>query len=486
MTISGSLANSLSGLTAASRAAELVSSNVANAMTEGYGRREVVLTPRSMGDGTAAGVNVTGVRREVDNVLLQNRRLADAGLGHGNTVADFHNDLEQILGTPDQAGSLTARFAQLEASLIEAASRPDNPARLSAVVQSAGDLAQQFNSASQRIQTLRMEADTAIAAQVGTLNETLERVQNLNYQIKESLARGQDPSPLMDLRDQSIDSISDVLPLRQVPREDGMIALFTTGGAIVLDGRAGTFSFENVGVIVPEMTQSSGALSGLTLNGNALRTGGDRSPIQGGTLAALFEVRDELATAAQSRLDAVARDLVERFQDPALDATRAPGTAGLFTDSGAVFDTADEVGLSSRLALSPQADPAQGGAAWRLRDGLGAAVPGEVGNPSLLHELRAALTEARAPASGGFSGAARSAAGLAADFLSLTSSERVSAERQQSFSAAEQESLSEAVLSSGVDTDHEMQKLMLIEQAFAANAKVMTTVGEMLDALMRI
>ena len=68
MTISGSLANSLSGLTAASRAAELVSSNVANAMTEGYGRREVVLTPRSMGDGTAAGVNVTGVRREVDNV----------------------------------------------------------------------------------------------------------------------------------------------------------------------------------------------------------------------------------------------------------------------------------------------------------------------------------------------------------------------------------------------------------------------------------
>ena len=36
MSISGTLANALSGLTAASRAAQLVSSNVSNAMTEGY------------------------------------------------------------------------------------------------------------------------------------------------------------------------------------------------------------------------------------------------------------------------------------------------------------------------------------------------------------------------------------------------------------------------------------------------------------------
>jgi flagellar hook-associated protein 1 FlgK len=37
-----------------------------------------------------------------------------------------------------------------------------------------------------------------------------------------------------------------------------------------------------------------------------------------------------------------------------------------------------------------------------------------------------------------------------------------------------------------VDTDHEMQKLMLIEQAYAANAKVLMTVGAMLDTLMEL
>ena len=39
MSISASLSSALSGLTAASRRAEVVASNVANAMTEGYGRR---------------------------------------------------------------------------------------------------------------------------------------------------------------------------------------------------------------------------------------------------------------------------------------------------------------------------------------------------------------------------------------------------------------------------------------------------------------
>ena len=44
MTLSGSLSNALSGLTAAARAAEIVSANVANAMTPGYQKRELSLS----------------------------------------------------------------------------------------------------------------------------------------------------------------------------------------------------------------------------------------------------------------------------------------------------------------------------------------------------------------------------------------------------------------------------------------------------------
>lgn len=481
MTIANSLSNALSGLTTASRAAELVSSNVANAQTPGYGRRELEIAQRPLG-----GVAVVGVRREVDIQIVQDRRQADASVGYNATIADFHSDLEGILGTPDEAGSLSGRVAAFEAALIESASRPDNAARLQAVRDAAVNLADKLNTASTHVQDTRERADAAIDAQITRLNTGLERVQNLNYQIKDAQARGQDPSSMMDLRQQAIDEISTIVPLKQVDREFGQVALYTPGGAILLDGKAAELGYEKVGVIVPEMTFESGALSGLTINGSDVRTGGATSPIQGGSLAALFEVRDELATGAQARLDAVARDLIERFEDPAVDPTLASGDPGLFTDAGAALDTADEVGLATRIEVNVLVDPDRGGALWRLRDGLGAAAAGDVGDSTLLQRLNAALTTERVAASGDFLGVARSASGLAADFLSRTASDRAAAEGQQSYAVARQDSLTLMELENGVDTDREMQKLMLIEQAYAANARVLTTVGDMLQRLMEI
>ncbi len=485
MSISGSLYNALSGLTASSRAAEVVSSNVANAMTEGYGPRRLELSSRVIGP-SGYGVHVDGVVRDVDEGLIEDRRLAQASVGYGDARSAFFAELEQVLGTPDQPGSLSGRLARFESALIEASANPASEARLGNVLNAAQGLVGQLNRSSAAIQAARMDADHSIATQVEKLNSGLKTIENINIAIQESLARGQDPSSLMDLRQRHIDDLSSIVPLRQVPRENGKIALFTPGGAIVLDGRAAIFGFSRTSTIVPEMRVELGALSGLTINGNAVATSGARSPIAGGSLAALFEIRDESAVSAQTQLDALARDLVERFQDPALDATRASGDPGLFTDAGATFDPANEVALSERLEVNAAVDPAQGGATWRLRDGLGAAVPGDVGNGTLLSDMTAALSARRPPASGGFSGAARSASSLAGEYLSLIGAERRDSEAELGFAAARHETLKMMELETGVDTDTEMQKLLQIEQAYAANARVLTTADEMLQILMNL
>ena len=87
MSISGSLSNALSGLTAAGRAAAVVSSNISNSMTEGYGKRDLVLTERMLA-GTGAGVRVVGITRSVDPVLLGNRRVAEAELAHPGVLLE--------------------------------------------------------------------------------------------------------------------------------------------------------------------------------------------------------------------------------------------------------------------------------------------------------------------------------------------------------------------------------------------------------------
>lgn len=490
MGMTNAFSNALSGLTATQRASELISSNVANALTPGYGRRELELGARYAGAGQTAGVNVVAVRRNVDANLLQDRRLSDAQVGYDSTIADFYSNYEGIVGTPDDVGSLSGRIATLESSFIEAASRPDSDARLSAVVTAAKDLAAKLNSASGKIQDMRMTADAKIDVQVTTLNDGLQRIHDLNIQIRSTIAKGQDPSTLQDLRQQSIDRISSIVPMKVVMRDQGMVSLYTTGNAVVLDGKPGEFAYTKVGVIVPEMTIESGALSGLTLNGNDIRVTGNNTAIEGGSLAALFEIRDELATGAQSQFDAVARDMVERFQDPAIDTTRAVGDAGLFTDNGAAFDlVADpdqELALSERIQVNALVDPDNGGAVWRLRDGLGAAAPGEVGNSALIQDLHGALTNERVAASGDFLGASRSASGLAADFLSKVSGDSATADNNITYATARNTSLQEMEKAAGVDTDYEMQKLVLIEQAYAANAKVLVTLGQMIDRLMQV
>lgn len=484
MSMTSALANALSGLTAVSRSAEVVSANISNALTEGYGRRELNLSAQTLG-GQGAGVAVDGISRLVDQSIISDRRLADAASGEAGTLAEFFRKLEEVTGLPGEAGSLSDRLAVMEAALVEAASRPDSEPRLQAVVSAAQDVTTHLNTVADEIQSLRQAADSAIGAQVNRLNEALQAVEEINTQIVQLSGQGRDTSALLDHRQRLVDEIATIVPVREIPRDNGKIALVSTGGAILLDSKAAEIGFTATPTISPDMTLGSGALSGLTINGQSVTlTGG--GTIAGGTLAAQFALRDDLTVEANAKLDAVARDLVERFQSPTLDATLGASDPGLFTDNGGFFLAADEEGLAHRISVNSLVDPNDGGALWRLRDGLGAATQGDVGNASLLQALGDALSDTRVPASGNYSGAARSASGLVSDFLSYAGSARQSAETEVAYQSVRQEVLKEQELQSGVDTDHEMQQLLLIEQAYAANARVMQTVDELIQTLLGI
>lgn len=485
MSLTTSLSSALSGLSAAARGADVISSNVANSMTDGYGRREVVLSAKVVG-GAGQGVVVRTITRQSDPVLLGDRRIAQAGSSSTDTTAAFMKQLEASLGNSDSATSLSGRVSNFDTALREAASRPDSEARLTNVLSAATALASQISSVGASIQTARSQADTQIGDQVDLLNTSLARISKLNGDIRSGLASGRDVSGYLDQRQQAIDGISSVLPLREVQRDNGGVALFTTGGAVILDGTPAEFSFTTVGLAVAGQTQAGGGLSGLTLNGRAVKTSGDSSLIAGGTLAAAFAVRDELGPEAQANIDAVARDLIERFSDPSLDPSLASGAAGLFTDAGGTFDPLNEVGIAQRIKVNTAADPASGGALWRLRDGLGAAASGSVGNASLLNSLSGALDASRSPASGGFSSAARSFASLTSDMTSYAATGRVTAENEATYSAAKLETLSALEREAGVDTDQEMQSLLIIEKAYSANAKVFSVVNDLLQTILEI
>lgn len=483
MNLSTALNSALSGLVANGRASGVVSENLANALTPGYARRTLELASRGE---PGLGVRVMGVVRHVDEGILANRRAADADQVRADVRAAFFSRVTGVIGIPSDTDSISARLSAFENSLIAAASRPDSAQRLDEIAVRANDLTSLLNTATDSVQRIRTEADGQIATLVEELNTALKDVETLNAKIANVSARGLSPASLQDQRQMLVDRINVIVPVKSVPRDHGQIALYSAGGTALLDAGAAEVSFAHTNTIVAEMRFETGALSGLQINGRDINSTSDRGPLRGGLLMAQFEVRDGLAVDVQRDLDAIARDLIERFEDPALDATLAAGDPGLFTDDGDAIDISLESGLAGRIAVNAAVDPAQGGASWRLRDGLGAAAPGPTGDARFLQALNDALTATRAVGSGSFGPGQMNASDIGTAFLSGMAVRTSHAEQTLSFASATQTEMLQIELTQGVDTDAELGHLMLIEQAYGANARMLEVVSELMDTLLRI
>lgn len=482
MSLTNSLNNALSGLTATSRMAEIVSSNLSNALTDGYGRRSVDLSSSQVG-GRGAGVQIDGITRIMDRGVLADRRLADASIGGHQRGADMLHQLENLLGLVDDASGLSGRLAALEQALISAGSDPASEQRLGLVLSRLGEVTGAIQSNASVIAGMRQEADADIASDVETLNVALQQVEKLNADIGRARATGNDTSALMDSRQVVVDKIAVIVPVREIERENGRVALMTTSGQMLIDGRAAKFDFTSTRTITADMSIASGGLSGVLLNGIPLNADDGFGRLDGGSLSASFALRDQTLVDAQQGLDQVAADLIARFSDPSVDPTLTGGDPGLLTDAGGSVNPLDIVGLSGRIAIHTSADPTQGGVLSRLRDGVNAIGTGPIGNAAQINRWLSALD---APLSLTSGAPAQSAASNIASFTSNVGTTRLQAEEQLSFSTARWDTLRQAELSNGVDSDYELQMLMRIEQAYAANAKVMQTVDFMMQRLMEI
>lgn len=485
MSLSSAISNALSGLTATTRSAELVSTNISNKSAAGYSRRELDLSSRVY-SGNGGGVSIDGVRRTVNAGLLADNRLADARAAQSGTLATFHAAIEKALGTSDDTSSLSSMVTALDAALASATSRPDNDVRLAAVLDAATALSDKINGVSKGIENARSDAEKAISGDVDRLNTALERVAALNRQIIVLGARGEDNSSLIDARQASIDDIADIVPIQEVARENGRVALFTKAGITLLDGQApATIRFDPVTPVTAGMSLVSGDLSTISFNGKAL-VASETSMLSGGSLAANFQLRDELAPGYQSQIDAIARDLYDRFADPAVDPTLAAGQAGLFTDNQGAFLASNETGFAGRITVSALADPAKGGALWRIRAGMAAAGPGDLGDGTQIRNMASALSDSRVPASASMSETARTLLRFTSELTSTAASQRIRAEATLQQDRTHADGLKTALLSQGVDTDTEMESLLSLERAYAANAKVLQTVNDMLDQILRL
>ncbi len=482
MSLSSALNAARSGLQVSGLRAETVASNVANASTAGYVRRSVSISEVIVGS-QSAGVKSDGITRAADTAIKAQRREVGSDLAQSELLAATWRTLSARVGDTADGRGLFGAFAGFEAALSRAALSPESTAEAAALLDSAMAVATELNGLSRLTQELRIEADRDIAEGVTVVNRALRQIEDLNRRLAGIDRTTAQAAGLMDERQRVIDTISDFLPVVSVARDSGTIDLLTREGVYLVAGKARQISFTPTSAFGPGDLMGGGLLSGMSVDGVELTPGSTSfGAVSSGRFGALFSLRDRELPQLSAQLDAIAADLIARLSDDALDPTKPPGAPGLFLDPAA----ASGAGLAARITINPAIDPSQGGALWRLRDGLGAAAPGHPGNRSILDALSTAIRDVRTISGPGLSGAF-SATGLAARFASIAGQARISQESVLAATRSQHASLVEAEQSlTGVDIDTQMQELLLIEQAYAANARVIEVTGQMMRLLMEL
>ncbi|AXI52638.1 MULTISPECIES: flagellar hook-associated protein FlgK [unclassified Sulfitobacter] len=468
MSLSGALNSATAGLHTTQGQSRIAADNVSNAMTPGYVRREAMLVTASGGQG---GAVISEVRREVDATLQRMSRLENSRMTQYQSIQEGLTTYTAYLGQPGDGTSPADRFNDFQNSLTTLVNMPSSNGAQTSVALAAEDLVRSVKGAATTLSTTLNDVNMEIRYEVADLNTALYQLRDLNASGSGFTPGSLEAAQFDEKVDTILDQISGIVDTRIHRSSNGSISLYTVSGAALLEGR-----------VVQDVTFNPS--DGTLMAGNQDITpfkDGVRG-IQHGSLAGLSELKRETIPQFSQQLDEYARGLIQTFEEA--DASLAPGEAGLFTDNGIAFDPANITGLASRLQINSKISSTGDAEVWRIRDGLGATSPGAGSETVQINAFLAGLDTAMNAATGTGIPAEVTLRDFSAEMITSQAATRARAENDFNAAASAAEVVMSARRNSeGVNIDDEMQQLLLIEQSYAANSRVLTAVSEMIDTL---
>ena len=468
MSLSGALNSATAGLHTTQGQSRIAADNVSNAMTPGYVRREAVLVTASGGQG---GAVISEVRREVDATLQRMSRLENSRMTQYQSIQEGLTTYTAYLGQPGDGTSPADRFNDFQNSLTTLINMPSSNGAQTSVTLAAEDLVRPVKGAATTLSTTLNDVNMEIRYEVADLNTALYQLRDLNASGSGFTPGSLEAAQFDEKVDTILDQISGIVDTRIHRSSNGSISLYTVSGAALLEGR-----------VVQDVTfnPSDGTLMAGSQDITPFKDG--VRGIQHGSLAGLSELKRETIPQFSQQLDEYARGLIQTFEEA--DASLAPGEAGLFTDNGIAFDPANITGLASRLQINSKISSTGGAEVWRIRDGLGATSPGAGSETVQINAFLAGLDTAMNAATGTGIPAEVTLRDFSAEMITSQAATRARAENDYNAAASAAEVVMSARRNSeGVNIDDEMQQLLLIEQSYAANSRVLTAVSEMIDTL---
>jgi flagellar hook-associated protein 1 FlgK len=335
MGLSQALSTAISGLKANQAALALVSSNVANAETPGYVRKTVTQIQTVAGD--SANVRVTGVNRELDTYIQKQVLTETSGAAYADVRSSALQNLQGVYGDPSSNTTIEANYNALTSALQALSTSPDSSAARSTVINAAQSLAQQLNTTTQGIQSLRANAETAIGDSVNTVNNALQQIASINTQLLGTSGNDAASASLLDQRDQYVTQVAQMMDIRVVDAGNNQINVFTNSGVQLVGSEAATLSFNAQGTVTPNTLWNSdptksnvGSITLTFPHGGSVDLVATNA-IRSGAIAGYLDLRDKTLVQAQSQVDQLAASLSSALSDTTTSGSTVTGPPAGFS-----------------------------------------------------------------------------------------------------------------------------------------------------------
>lgn len=438
--------NGLSGLRVSQQVLNTTSHNIANINTPGFTRQEAVITARANGSpGMASGdgVEVTSIRRVMDQFANASLWRASSQSGYFSKMESLYGQVEGIVGS--KSLSIAKGLDDFFASLSAASDKPASTATRQQVISEAKSLANRFNRIAENLDLQEQNLSEEVTATMGVINNKAKTIAKLNESIAEAVAKGTNPSSLRDQRENLIKDLSKLVDVRIEENKEGKVTVsLKDGQPLVLGTGAG------------EMSYSGGTLD-LTYRGQVFSV-----EDVGGGVGAMVEYKDTVLADMRTDLNTQAKKIADDINNQLAAGYDLNGNPGvpLFT-----YSTPTGEALSISVSDTIQTDEL----AFIGDDGAGAPVGGPGDNTNLK-----AIIDLKDPFYTGFNNTLGK--------LGIESAQ-AQAESKASFEL-EQDAQFRRDSVSSVNEDEEAAKMMQYTQAYQANAKVISTADRVFNILL--
>ena len=508
MSLDAALGIASSGLMAVQRALAQASANVGNAQTPGYTAKTVQQQARVL-DGQPAGV-ITGVaQRAVDLAVLGQIGTSTSDQAAATLrerllqgVEDAYGSVSGVDGNsslPDDINTLRSAFITLQGS-------PDDTGAQRNAITAAKAVAGDFNKVGQAITKARQQAQDSMVQQVAAANAALRSIGGLNRQIQQAQIQGHSTADLEDQRDLAVQTLAASIAVKVIRQSDGNMLVLSQGGAVLpADPNKDALTITPATVGPNAYYGAGGSLPGVMLGGTDVT-----KQLNGGALGSAIDLRDSTLPRYQAEADSAAGQLAYRFDQEGLTLFTTPG--GTVPDMAQPYTTGGQLGFATGMQVNAAvvANPTQ------LRDGTrsvsiaGGGVtnftPNPPGGPAAFTGLVDNVVNytfgSQAAAGNGWAPIAMTGMGpdgtltstinpavtvqvYATSVAAVHSADRAAASTAKDQAAGLLATLQQRFnTQSGVSVDNEMTEMIQLQQAYAANAKVVGAVQSMWDALL--